>query len=75
MSRLSLIHRSPTDCCQHLAQHDGTRALSASQGEWRFDLDAWKKSKNISETTCLHEIAADRLKDYLADKAAAEMEP
>jgi hypothetical protein len=36
------------------------------------DLDAWKKSKDISDTTALHEIAADRLKDYLADKAAAE---
>jgi hypothetical protein len=59
----------------HLAQHDGPRALSASQGEWRFDLDAWKKSKDISETTFLYGIAADRLKDYLADKAAAEAAP
>jgi hypothetical protein len=46
--------------------------FSASRGEWRLDLDAWKKSKDIGDTTVLHEIAVDRLKDYLANKAAAE---
>jgi hypothetical protein len=47
---------------------------SAVFGEWEFSLDAWKKAQTIEHLSVLHDIAADRMKRYLMDRAAAEVE-
>jgi hypothetical protein len=48
--------------------------ILASSGKWEFSLEAWKKSKDISDIPGIHELAAEWLEGYLRDKAAAELE-
>lgn len=45
-----------------------------SSGQWRLDLEAWKRNQDFQITSVLHSMSLDRLQLYLQDMAEAEAE-
>ena len=57
--------------CDPMALHIVT---DTSSGEWRLDLDGWKRSQHLGTTAGHHHRATRHMKMHRREKAAAELE-